>query len=125
MKANIKEYLPFYIGQKFQVLKTGEIGTFDFFFPKAKEKIGTYNLVKSDYEMSQVKLILLPMSSISKKDSKQINTLSKKFDSKKGVQQPTGLFEITRYLCKKGYDVFNLRKKNLCFYKEDLLPAKK
>ena len=115
---NIKDYLHHYIGQEFLILKTGKRAKFDYYYPSAKEPIGTYGQVKADYTTNQVRLLLRPLSDMTDKETIEIT----KHYAPEEKYIETGSYVVINgkmhlWLLKQGFDLFGLIKAGLAIDK--------
>ena len=64
-----------YIGCKFQVMGTNKIATFDFYCREGEEPIGTYELVKADYDFDKIKPILRAVTDVKIEELEHLESL--------------------------------------------------
>lgn len=125
MKKEIKDYLHLYVGQ--------EVFTPKGFRPNSKEQVGKpfrakltgdlYADIENNTFQAEFKLILRPLSDISKEEQEALITeryLASNHREDTFVYGCLVEASAVKYLLKQGFDLFNLHDAGLCLYKSDL-----
>lgn len=112
MKKNIKDYLPFYLGQPIKTSSHG-IGILDS-VSKTCLHIEFEKTIQGFLFIHDCKLLLRPLSDMTDDEMEEI----KKYSNNEKKYIETGLFinvdgERHRILCKWGFDIFNLINEGL------------
>lgn len=119
----LKDILPFYIGQKCFVPELNKIGKLYGFTDHGDEIImldivynddhKDYDVLNENYDITRIKLILRPLESMTDEDYKIIGTSG--FGGTK-IHHWTFAPEAFIYMLSKGFDIFGAKEKGWAIY---------